>query len=411
MAILSLLIAATTSVSVFAMDNQPLSLNSAIAKTLAVHPDLKAYAYKAKANQGRITQSSVSSPVTFNVTVEDALGSGNFSGVSAMKTSLSIAWLVEDAQIKAGINLTNKQAKLVTFEKQNKALDIAAKTARIYIILLAQKEQFKLAKLALSQANKAFSEVEKRVDTGKSHIVDQLRAKANVASKELVVEDLSHEIEASRAKLAAQWQGKEDFIVSDSLLNIPTIVAVEQAYLTLKQHPKFKQLATEQQITSAAVALAKVKENPAWQFRAGLKHDNFNDDIGVVAGISIPFGGENRNQGEIIKLHAEQNVKQAETDAWQKHTATQLLLVSHQLKHNRHVIEGLSDQVVPALEQASYQAQQAYAIGRYRYSEWYDVQQALIDAQFDLIDAYANVHLLNIELQRLTGSSLELPTI
>lgn len=395
---------------------QALTLKQAVIQSLKVHPDLKAFAYKAQAQKAMITQSGISSPLMFNAKVEDAFGSGEFSDISAVKTNLSIAWLMEDEQINARVKLANNQAQLVAFEKQTKALDIAAKTASIYIVLLAQKEQLTLAKLALNYANTAYSEVQKRVESAKAHVVDEYRAKANVAQKALEVEDLTHEIEASKAKLSAQWQGlynggdhqPSEFVAVDTLASIPSVMSFDKAYQQLKAHPKFKVLAAQARITSSAVALAKANEQPAWQISAGLKHDNINDDVGLTAGISIPFGSENRNQGQILQLQAKQKVNQAQTDAWQKHATTQLLLVSHQLKHNRHVIEGLTNDVIPALESANNEAENAYQLGRYRYSEWYDVQQALIEAQFELISAYANVHQLSIEMQRLTGTELNI---
>lgn len=389
---------------------QSITLNDAIERTLQTHPDLRAFVYQAKAKQGLVTQANQPSLMTIDAKVEDVLGTGQFSALSGIKTNLSINWLLEEQLINARVNLANQEATLVAFEQQKKALDIAAKTASIFVTLLSQKEQLKLAKLSYSQSKTALKQVEKQVTRAKSNVVDQLRAKANVAKKELVVEDLTHEIEASRAKLAAQWQGNhglgnDEFNIVGQLAEIPSVAEVESTYQQLKQHPTMMQLNAQQSVTDAAVTLAKVSEKPSWQLNAGIKHDNLNDSIGFTAGVSIPFGGENRNQGTIMALQAKQNIKQAEADAWKKHTSTQLLLLTHQLKHNRHVIEGLSINVIPALEEANQAAEQAYGIGRYRYSEWYDVQQALVSAQFELIEAYSNMHQLNIELQRLTGSS------
>lgn len=388
--------------------NSVLSLKQAIAKSLNRHPDLARYAFLAKANEAAITQASALSPVSLNLKVEDALGSGEYSDFSSIKTSIGIGWLLEGDVVNARVNYASAQAKIIAFEQQAKAADVAATTAQIYLRLLVQKQQFKLAKMALEQAKLAFAEVEKRVSAGNANVVDQLRAKANVAQKELTVEDLNHEIEASRAELAAQWQGNDNFTVSGRLHDIPSVEAIDSAYRKLKLHPKFMQLAAEQRISQSAIALAKANETPAWQVNAGVKHDNFTDDVALTAGVSIPFGSENRNQGQIIQLQAKQSAKQAEVDSWQQQMQVKLLLLTHQIKHNRHVIAGLSTDVIPALEQASAAAEQAYQLGRYRYSEWYDVQQALNDAQFELIAAYQNVHQLNIESQRLTATSINL---
>ena len=384
---------------------QSITLQTAIAKSLQQHPDLNVYSYQAKAAQGAIIQASVGSPVTLNVQVDDVLGSGEYRDFSAMQTSISIAWLLEEERLNAKVKYASEQAKVSELKKQEKALDVAANTAQLFITLLAQKEQLKLASLALKQAQDAFVQVEKKVTAGKSHVVDKLRAKASVAKKQLLVEDLNHEIEASRARLAAQWQGSSDFTALGSLADIPSISSVDKAYQTLKQHPKFRQLASEQRISESAIALAKVNAEPAWKFSAGMKHDQLNDDVAITAGIAIPFGSEGRNQGQIIELQAKQNASQAEVEAWQQQVATEILLISHQLKHNRHVIEGLGKEIIPALESANASAEDAYQVGRYNYSDWYNVQQELTVAQFELIDAYSNVHQLNIELERLTGNA------
>jgi cobalt-zinc-cadmium efflux system outer membrane protein len=81
-------------------------------------------------------------------------------------------------------------------------------------------------------------------------------------------------------------------------------------------------------------------------------------------------------------------------------------LLSHQLKHNRHVVDSLFEETIPSLEKASTKAGEAYQSGGYRYSDWHAVQQALIAAQTALIEAYTNIQLFNIELERLTGASI-----
>jgi cobalt-zinc-cadmium efflux system outer membrane protein len=361
-----------------------------------------------KASEGLIEQAGVSSPLTFNTEVEDAFGTGSYSGVSAMQTTLSISWLLEGEQINSRVNVANKQATMAAFERKIKALDLAAETAKVFITLLSQKEQLKLAKLARNQAKQVLGEINIRVTAGKLNVVDELRAKAELSKKELIVEDLLHEIEASRAQLAAQWQGNTDFIVDGNLLTIPTIAQIETAYEKLKSNPRLKVFSAQQKIAEAEIELAKVNQKPAWSVNTGIKRNEFVDDYAVTAGISIPFGSENKNRGRITALRAKQNQSSAESDALYKRISTQLLLLTHKLKHNRHVIDGLSLETIPALELASIKAGDAYKVGRYRYTDWYAVQQELVTSQTELIEAYTNIHLFTIELERLTGSSISM---
>ncbi|WP_252097694.1 TolC family protein [Pseudoalteromonas sp. NBT06-2] len=387
---------------------QTITLNDAISFTLKQHPDLKSFAHKLEASRGMLEQASVSSPLTVNIDVEDALGTGAYSGVSGMQTTMSISWLLEGDIIDSKIKVAKQNASVSIFEQEVKALDIAAETAKIFITLLSQKEQLVLAKLTRNQAKKLLKEINLRVGAGKSNIIDELRAKADLSKKELVVEDLLHEIEASKAQLAAQWVGDTDFRVDGTLIGIPTISQVEMAYKRLKSNPRLKVFASQQRIAESEIKLAKANQKPAWTVNAGIKRNETVDDFAFTAGISIPFGGENRNRGQIMSLQAKKSQSMAESDAWFKRISTQLLLLTHKLKHNRHVIDGLSKETIPSLELASGKAKEAYSIGRYRYTDLYAVQQELIATQVELIQAYTNIQLFNIELERLTGSSISM---
>ncbi|TPH19282.1 TolC family protein [Litorilituus lipolyticus] len=390
----------------FAYAQQEVTLKDAVLLTLNQHAELQSFVHAQNVNQGLIQQAGVSSPLSLRVEVEDAFGTGSYSGLSAMQATVGVSWLLENDVINSRVGVANEQSAWVSLQKEIKALDVAAETANIFVVLLSQKEQLTLAKLAQLQAKKVLEVISKQVDLGKANIIDQLRAKADLSTKALEVEDLIHEIEASKAQLAAQWQGNMNFTVSGTLQRIPTETQLDLANEQLINHPRIKLYATEQRIAEAEIALAKVTAKPSWQVFTGVKRNEAEDDFALTASISIPLGSENRNQGEIIALQAKGSQKQAESEALSQRISTQILLLTHKLKHNRHVIEGLSTETIPALEQANEKAKQAYQIGRYRYSEWNDIQQDLLDAQAELIQAFTNIQLFNIELERLTGRSI-----
>ena len=67
-------------------------------------------------------------------------------------SNISISWLLENDIIESRVNLASSKADATTIDQEVKAVDIAANTARLYITLLAQKENLKLAKIAEDQA-------------------------------------------------------------------------------------------------------------------------------------------------------------------------------------------------------------------------------------------------------------------
>ncbi|NTS77196.1 TolC family protein [Catenovulum sp. SM1970] len=393
-----------------AQAHRAISLTQAIEQTLQYHPDLKAYRFQNQALQGGVQQAQVPAPYELNMGVENAFGSGSFSSVSDMQTSLGIAWVLDSELTQARVALAQAKLSQTELEKQNKTLDVAAATAVFYVTLLAQEQELLLASLAMKNAQSALADVSKRVSAGRAHIVDQYRAKAHLSTKALVVEDLHHEIEATKAQLAAQWGEvvieQADFFASGQLANTPEIVSVKQAFANLKQHPRMQLLSVQQRVTESAVALAIEDEKPLWQISTGFKHHNREDDVSLMFGVSVPLWTENRNRGQVVKLQAEQNQRQAQTDAWQQAVSTQLLLIIHKLKHNQHVIDGLSEQTIPALEAANDHAEKAYKLGSYSYNDWYQVKEEWVESKLALISAYKNMHLLNIELERLTGTQI-----
>jgi len=411
--IYALVLGAITNITMttHAIAQSTFSLSDAISLTLKQHPKLRAFGYSNEVAQGNLIQAGEKTPMMINAKVEDVMGNGNYSALSGMQTSLSISWLLEDSVIKSRVNLVNQQTTITQFDQELMALNVAAITATHFITLLSQQQQLSLAKLAHSKANKMFKQISRRVKVGQNNIIDQLRATANLSKKALVVEDLTHEIVASKAQLAAQWQGDLNFNITGSLQNIPTASQLDNATKALKSNPQLLRYAAQRQINQSKIALAKVTATPSWKVNVGIKRNEAIDDIGLNASISIPFGGKNTNRGTIAALRAKQQQNEANADAWYQQMATQLLLLTHKIKHNSHVIDTLSNITIPALEQADNQAEKAYNLGSFRYTDWYAVQQELITAQGELIDAYTNIGLFNIELERLSGTSISMTNL
>jgi len=377
-----------------------LTLNDAISLSLQQHPELHVFTHKSEAAKALITQAEVGTPKVVNAQL------GNNSGVSGLQATLSISWLLENDIIESRVNLASSKADATTIDQEVRAVDIAANTARLYITLLAQKENLKLAKIAEDQAKDLLDNVEGRVKAARANAIDELRARASLSLYELEVEDLVHEIAATKSALAAQWKGTTNFSVTGTLTNIPSISELDEVLKRLKENPKIQRYILQQQEIESEIDLAVVEESPAWEVSTGIRRNEVIDDFAFVAGISIPIGGEGRNKGLITSLRAKQSQSAAESDALLQSISTDALLLTHKLKHSLHVIQKLSNSSIPMLEQANEQASRAYNIGSYSYTDLFAVQKELLNAQKSLIDAYTNIQLFNIELERLTGTSV-----
>lgn len=412
----SALLVVTSTISGYAYSEvstlKSVDLSTAISQTISLHPELKVFANQAERYKGYAHQASIQSRPEIGLTIEDALGTGDHSGFKSAQSTLSISWILDNSLVKSRVANAKVQGSTVALEREIKALDLAAQTARYFIQVLVNEERLKLAKMSLNQAIKSFEAVTKRVKAGKSSLVDKLKSQAEVAKKELVVEDLTHEVDASKYQLLAQWQGqgqseqhKETHIIG-SLLSLSQLKDVDSLFTHLKQLPSVSLFATKHRIAQSEIELARIETKPLWKFSTGLRRYETTDDFGLVAGISIPFGDANQNEGQIRALRASQSELATESQALVHKLNTQLYVLIEQMKHSQHVIHAVNEKVIPVLEQAFEQAEKAYKAGMYSYTEWMNTQQELLNAQSGLIGAYQNAHLNNIEIERLTGTSL-----
>ena len=400
---------------------QTIDLRSAISQTISMHPELKSFAIKSEVYSGYAQQAGVQSRPQIDFSIEDALGTGEHSGFKSAQSTLSISWLLNGELVKRKMETAKQYGSTVALEREVKALDLAAQTARYFIQVLVNKERLMLTEFSLKQAKNSFKAIDKRVKAGKSSLVDKFKAQAEIAKRELDVEDLTHEVDASKYQLFAQWDGQIQKVnqsdnhksskVVGSLLSLPNLLLTDNSdfnalFNKLKQTPSVSLFATKQRIAQSEIEFARIETKPLWQFSTGLRRYETTDDFGLVAGISIPFGDANQNEGQIRALRASQNLLEIESLALVHKLNTQLYVLIEQMKHSQHVIHAVSEKVIPLLEQAFEEAEKVYKVGMYSYTEWMNTQQELINAQSDLIGAYQNAHLNNIEIERLTGTSL-----
>jgi len=388
-------------------DQASLDLSQAIDFALSEHPEMAVFIHQREALNARVNQAKVLPRPTIGLTVEDAMGTGTHSNFGSAQSTLNIAWVLEQRTIDSRVNAAKQAATQVDFDMEIKALDISAHTAKLFIEALILEQRLQLAKLAEQQADSALTATERRVKAGKSLSIEQLQSEAELVRRSLEVEDLEHELEASRYQLVAQWGGEANqYVPQGDLLNVPAIENLPTQLAKLKAHPALLAFANQQRVAQSQIELARIEAKPKWQVSAGIRRYETTDDFGLVAGISIPFGNDARSLGEVQVIQAKQAEYQSQADVLARKLNTQLFVLLQNMKHSKHVIDTLTDRVIPLLEQASDEANRAYDIGRLGYLEWTSIRQELLSTQAQLLDAYQAIHLQHIEIQRLTGASL-----
>jgi outer membrane protein, heavy metal efflux system len=395
----------------FITGSHSIDLRDAITKTFEHNPVLKSFGYQLKAQQGLELQAGMAASPELNFIVEDALGTGDFKRAKKAQLTLNIGWVLEGKIRQGYIDEARAGTASLSTEANIQRLDVAAETARVYLICLAHQARLINADKTLDLANETVAAVAKRVVAGKTPEAELERAKAELAKRQLDREDLEHQLISSIHLLAAQWgETYPEFTsVEGDILHLPTPLSFEALKDRLEQSPDFLRLLSDKRLRQARLNLAESQSKPAWRVNLGLRHFKFTNDQAMVAGISVPFGERARNTGRITAARERLSQNQVLQDELKVRFETTLFVLFQELQHSLHRIDAYRNEIIPRLETALKQTRRAYDLGRYSYFEWRSVQAEVLNARTSLIEGSIATHLKVIEIERLTGVSMMPP--
>src|SRR5688572_17418856 len=89
------LFACALSFAAHAQENEALTLQSAIERSLARNPELKAFGYEMAIQTARVEQSRARPSLELGAAVENVAGNGTHQGTDAAETTLTIGWVWE----------------------------------------------------------------------------------------------------------------------------------------------------------------------------------------------------------------------------------------------------------------------------------------------------------------------------
>ncbi len=386
-------------------DNRTINLHQAVIKTMEHNPDLRAFAYQLKAQQGRVQQAGLAPSPELNVELEDVLGTGSNKGVDSAQLTLSIDWVLERGIRQRYVDAAQAGSSLIEVETDIKQRDAAAETARRYLVSLAYQAREINADTTIQLAEETIKSVAKRVTAGKTPEAELSRAQAERARRKLQREEISHQLRSANRRLAAQWgEMTPTFMrVEGDITARLKITSFETFKSRLPQNPEFERLLSNQLLKKAELQLALAQDKPSWRVNTGIRHNNRSDDQAFVASITIPFGQRTRNPGRIAEARANLAKTSREEHAARVRIETAFYVMYEQLQYSLHVIETVRDEIIPLLEEALSETLRAYHLGRYSYLELRSVQTELLDANNRLIEASVEAHRNIIEIERLTG--------
>ena len=387
----------------------PLTLGQAIALVLENNPQLQAADFDTRAAAARIRQQRQATPWELGIELENLAGTGEASGISDMETTLSLGRVLEagDKPRLRG-EVARFEAGMLRHEQDAKRLDLLSKATRRFLDIVRVQAEQKLAQEQVGLMRRTLKAVQKRFRIGKAPAAERSRTKINLAKAELALEETDHLLASGRRQLSILWgelepgfgraqadifqlQAEQDFAVLDRLIeNNPVLVS----------------LATAKRLADARLQLARASGLTNMDIRAGVRHLNASDDVGLVLSLRMPLGSSGRAQAYVTE--AESLMQQQPFLAQQQRLALRATLfeLRQEMLHARDRLTAYQKRIIPAAEQALHDYSNGYEAGRYSLLELTSAQETLLQARRAALSAAVDHHKVSTEIVRLTGTNL-----
>jgi cobalt-zinc-cadmium efflux system outer membrane protein len=391
-----------------AADEQPLTLREAVARTLARNPELAVFPLRSRAQDARIAASALRPAPHAGVELENAFGSGRTRGMDAAEATFSLSQVIElGGQRQRRVEVARGASEVLGQQRAIAQLEVLAEVGRRFIHVASDQKQIELTELATRLAETTVTEVERRVKAARSPEVELHRARISLARVRVEQEHAEHELLTSRRKLAAMWGAREagDFgTVRADLFELPPVRDYDAMAGTLAQSPNFLLFATEARQRDAEIRLAEAKARASITVSAGARWLAEGDDAALVAGVSVPMFGGRQAQPAIDEARALRETLNVEETVARVKAEAGLFELVQELRHAITEAQVLRDEVLPQMEAALKATEYAWQRGRYGYLEWTEAQRERVAVQRALIEAAANAHLFQVEIERLAGA-------
>ncbi|MDX1589414.1 MAG: TolC family protein, partial [Oleiphilaceae bacterium] len=390
-------------------ENTTLTLPETLARVLRNSPELAVFPYALRAAEARTLQAGLRPNPRISVEVEDIAGSGKFSGVDAMETTLALSQVIEMGDkrtLRRDVGRWRRQTLERDYELVR--LDTLATAASRYLEVAQTQQLLDFASQVVEWTRTAQNVAQKRFEAGSVSRAELSRARTDAMQAMLRVSKLEVQLANTRRRLASLWgETSLDFAqVESELFSLAAIPDFARLRAQLEQAPQLQRFLTQNRLRQAELDLAVSRGRQDIEVGAGLKHASDTGDTGMVLAFSMPLGTSDRNQGAIRAARENKAKLDLEEEATRVRVFTELRNAHAQLEQARQQVTVLRNQILPEAQQALKLIQDGYSNGRFSYLELVEARRQLLAVKNDAVATATDFHQTLITLEALTGQPL-----
>ncbi len=377
---------------------ETVTLEQAIAKAVEAAPLLKADdAAVAAARAGR-AQANVRPNPSVTVEAENFVGTGPYNVLGQAEITATYNQPIERGGKRAArVALADKDIDVAQASANVTRLDLAASVQRAFFDVLIAKDVLEISRFRLSTEQELQTEALRRVRGYKDPLFVETRAAARVASARIGVEQADFRLEAASDLLAGFWGGVGDDLNVEGIL-----MASDSVALTLAPSDE-KLIEARVARASAAVVVEETKRTQDYTVSGGTRFLRGTNDLAAVAGITIPIGRFDRNQGGIDRARAEKDRLSFAAEAARLEKLRRLASLRANAESAQVRADALMAEVYPRAYKTLQQVREGYNRGGFSFRDIQDAADAILEVQDQWLEANTQYRDLQTEIDRLTG--------
>ena len=404
------LLFATQSASVSADElGNKLTLSTALKRSLEKNPSLSVFSLRDIGLQGQLETAKLNPAYELGVENENFLGTGDFKTIDSAELTVSLSSSIEmGGKREARTGFYSQSRYRLEAQRQVESLALLGEVTRRYIDVLAAQARVVLASEAAELAMMTLRVVKNRAKAGSTPEAEVKRAQAASAQSQLTLLSEQQQLSYLKVALAAFWGDTSPGFteVSGDLFSFGQDVEFPILYEKVEQNPAIQVFAAEERLRDSEVRLAKTESRSDFNWSVGVRRLQESSDSAIVAGFSLPLFSAKRNSGAISAALASRDEVFIQKEVALLRIHTRLFRAFSNRKQAIISALQLQNEIVPALEEALKQTQQAYERGRYSYLEYVTARQELLSARLTLIESAAAALTFGAEIEQLTAEPL-----
>ena len=379
----------------------PLRLDQAVRLALEHNPSLTAARREVGATEAQLLQGSLRPNPEFNYQADDL---SKASRTSTIELGVPIeTGGKRDARMRAaGLGREVAQADLGSTELRVRGAVISA-----FFDVLAAQELRATAEDSVKIAQRATDIAAKRVAAGKVSPVEETRARVAEAGARVALTQADSDLRNARRRLASLWGNASPAFTeaSGDVEQMPPLPTADDVAQRLAGAPQLLRAQRELERRKSLVSLEQSRAVPDVTVSVGLKRSvEITGDQALVA-LKVPLPVFNRNQGNLQEALQREEKAAAELQAARVSLSSAARQALENVASRRQEAELLHNEVLPGARSAYEAATIGFENGKFSFLEVLDAQRTLIAAKSQYLNALANVHRANSELESLIGAA------